>query len=59
MCIYDPAFENIIIENIVQSRWDSLQVFIGFYGDRLWLGFMNDKLELSNEYLSENAFEKT
>lgn len=58
VCIYDPAFENIIIENIVQSRWDSLQVFIGFYGDRLWLGFMNDKLELSNEYLSENAFEK-
>lgn len=57
-CIYDSSFEKIIVEDVAINEWDSLQMFTGFYNDRLWLGFVKDQSILTNEYLAEKPFER-
>lgn len=58
ICAYDSYFENVIIKDIKISKWDSLQIFTGFYNDRLWLGLANDQSILIDEYLTEEFFER-
>lgn len=57
-CIYDNYFENIIINDVNMTNFESEHIYTGFQNNRLWIGFLNDSLVITKEYVSDNAFDR-
>lgn len=55
--LYDPYFENIIVEDAVIADWDSLELYTGFRNEIFRVG-ITDGHTLINEYLTDGPFER-